>query len=121
MHDLGGKLRVTDLRKAEAFYCDLIGLAFAGGGEPGNYVLAKAGRAYLALVVDQPDDDQTNSASLPHQTGIVIVTPFHSGLLDGMRRAGATIVKTVEPPWGGIETIFVDPFGNEVSLFSVGG
>lgn len=121
MFRLGARIYVSSLVEAERFYCGVFGFQMEYQGDA-TYVLVRVGDGHLALILacDAKSENGTHAA-VGRDTGLVFTVPFHRRLLPTLVAGGAKVLGTREPPWGGMETIFVDPFGNEMSLFSVGG
>lgn len=116
IYRFAARLLVNDLRKAEEFYSEVFGFEWMDGSTDAGYLLIRSGENYLALIADVGSTPEP-----PRQTGLVVMCPFPVSRVPAMERGGARVLKRHEPPWGGIQVDFVDPFGNELALYSTGG
>lgn len=116
IYRLAGRLPVNDLRKAEEFYSKVLGFEWMDASDEVGYLLMRSGENYLALIADAgplPDS--------PRKSGLVVMCHFAGSYAPVLEKHGARVIKRHEPPWGGVQVDFVDPFGNELALYTTGG
>lgn len=116
VYRFAARLLVNDLHKAEEFHSRTLGFECMDGSSEAGYLLMRSGENHLALIAEAgslPDP--------PRRTGLVVLCPFPSSYAATLRQNGAQVLNRHEPPWGGTQMDFVDPFGNELALYSTGG
>ena len=118
---IGARIYVTSIAQAASFYSGVIGMEVVIEDDKAGYAVLKAASGHLILSSNIDEIPQLKEPADTRSTGVYILTPIHAHLRNRLKTMGCKIICLREPPWGGAETLFVDPFGNEVSLVSFGG
>jgi catechol 2,3-dioxygenase-like lactoylglutathione lyase family enzyme len=113
-------LYVEDLKKAEEFYMEVLGLEYHTR-EEGRHVFLRCGKAMLLLFF--PDKTQKSDNDVPthgaYGPGHVAFTIYESDYerwLQKLSEHGITVETEIEWPGGGKSIYFRDPDGNSLEL-----
>lgn len=116
IYRFAARLLVNDLHKAEEFYSRVLGFEWMDGSSDAGYLLMRSGENYLALIAEAG-----LKTDPPRKAGLVIMCPFAGSYAAVLKQNDAQVLSRHEPPWGGVQLDFVDPFGNEIALYTTGG
>ncbi|KPK28984.1 MAG: hypothetical protein AMJ61_00390 [Desulfobacterales bacterium SG8_35_2] len=113
-------LYVEDLKKAEKFYTDVLGLGYHTR-EDGRHVFLRCGKTMLLLFfpdkTKDPDKDvPTHGAYGPGHVAFRIHESDYSKWLQKLIGHGIVIETEIEWPGGGKSIYFRDPDGNSLEL-----
>lgn len=114
---VGVRVRVPSLDAAARFYEHVLGLSHISCD--GGCLVLKAGEGYVVL---EEDASLTSAGAATRPTGLILAVPCPLEVFRArLEPLGARLVRHGDAPWGGIEVRIVDPFGNELMLYSSGG
>jgi catechol 2,3-dioxygenase-like lactoylglutathione lyase family enzyme len=109
---------VNDIDEAVAFYRDRLGFA-VDKHNPGKFAALK--RDDLTLFINAPGAGSAGKAGGNPQPGgwsrFMIVTKDLDGMIDGLRKAGASFRGEIAEAGAGRQILLQDPSGNVVELF----
>jgi|GEM_PF-179697 len=120
-------LTVDDQDKALAWYTETLGVtvtmdeAYGANGERWLSVTlpGQSPEDFPQIVLFKPDHAMEKSMGMPETqpaTNLLLNTNFCSAMVDKLRDAGATIIQEATDKGYGIEAIWVDPFGNWITM-----
>lgn len=114
----------ADLKKAEAFYRDVLGLEVVGR-EAGRHIFFRVGSAGVLLVFNpettrKGDMLPAHGATGPGHFALGIAAEDLDAWRERLRAHGVAIEKEVRWPRGGQSIYFRDPAGNSVELLTPG-
>ncbi|MDB5447230.1 MAG: glyoxalase-like protein [Phenylobacterium sp.] len=106
----------TDLRRAVAFYRDVVGWPLVTTDEAFGYARMDAGAVSVGLgAVDA--GSELAKALVGRHTGIGLEVADVDAAYAAMREKGAVFsMPPTRQPWGGYMAMFLDPDGNEIEL-----
>ncbi len=109
-------LVVADLERARRFYLDGLGWKAAMEAEGGIAMIQVGDKLILSLWAESAAraelGEVTRGGTLPFTLAHNVASPQQvEAVLDGARRAGATVHPAEQRDWGGYSGYFVDPEG----------
>ena len=112
---------VNDVDESVVFYRDRLGFA-VDKHNPGKFAALK--RDDLTLFINAPGAGSAGRAGGNPQPGgwsrFMIVTKDLDGMIDGLRKAGASFRGEIAEAGAGRQILLQDPSGNVVELFEYG-
>ena len=109
-------ITVTDINKAVEFYVDKLGFTVQvemplPGGNQFVMVAPRDGGSSLVFSLALPGQTHSPASNISFETNDVSVT------YDELRARGVEFSREpAKTPWGGVEAMFLDPFGNRFLL-----
>ncbi len=103
---------VKDLRRAEAFYCDVLGLAVGLRDSPRKWLFLRAGGHNGVLLLQEDAGDWS-----PRHFAFAIDDGDLDGAAAALEKAGVSVTKPVVHAWMPARSIyFQDPDGHALEL-----
>lgn len=117
---VGARLPVNDLNEAVRFYTESFGFEVeTSDGSTMGVLRSPQGR--LLLTVEPAPPPMPPAARMANPPAALLLLPFCDSVAERLRSRGLHAELMPPPPWGGSRADFIDPFGNRISMFSLGG
>ena len=118
---VGVTIPASNLKSALAFYSGELGFKVAFVDEAGGTAVLGSNGGYIVLtptaeVAAAPKDITHNDAPRA-----LLLVPFCDRVGQRLEQSGFSTFPQPEPPRGGMLIDVIDPFGNRISLYSLGG
>jgi catechol 2,3-dioxygenase-like lactoylglutathione lyase family enzyme len=117
---IGARLPVSHVAEAQSFYTEVFDFQteFSDGS---TVAVLRCSQGYVLLTHDPEPPPNALSMLAARTPAALLLVPFCHSVAERLRARGLHVIHMPEPPWGGGQVDFVDPFGNRVSMYSLGG